>query len=288
MPKNANEQRFSAMWLDDANRIRLIERPVGSPLELSYDEQPPAGIFATDWANDVQVVEPNRYFVQQFPAAVALFVKEAAGVVFAVHECKVDKQGCYYVLCSIQAANGAVLKPDGSPVQAGGLTVTGAGLGADGHAESLGYLPHELARIGSLRGWAHVRWLAMTPTASAPNGKVRFGVSLRPMGGMQLRDEQHGPLVESDFTVELKGQEITQQEADEWLRHARAEGERLWPALEARVYMAQFDQGRTVQKDVNPDQVSQDGYVENVHQRIERALAGAKQDPSGPRRLLAQ
>lgn len=290
MPKNANEQRLSAIWLDDANRIRLMERPIspGNPLEFSYDEQPPAEIFTTDWADGVQVIEPDRHFAQQYPTAGALFVKEAAGIVFAVHECKVDKQGCYYVLCSIQAAKSSVIKPDGSPAQAGGLTVTGAVQGADGRAEPLGYLPHELALIGSRRGWPHVRWLLMTPTASAPNGRVRFGVSLRPTGGVQLREEQHGPLVESDFTVELKGQQITRQEADEWLRHARAEGERLWPALEARAYMAQFDEGRTVQKIVNPERVSQDEYVENVHQRIERALAGAKQDPSGPPPLLAQ
>lgn len=281
-PAEANEEaQISAVWIDDAQRLRAVSTSVAHErdVEISYEDPIPGALFSTAWPQDAQVIDDDAYLPERYSLAKAIFKKEAAGLVFAVHECAVDDRGCYYILCSTRPVSGTEKDLGKIKGYVGGMTRAGD------DRESLGYIPEELGRLQNMYGWVQVRWYAFVPDPSVPelHGALRFAATASAANELATWREGKGLAVTEEFVVELDGnldgKTDAPTSAEDFARTFWTEGERLWPAVGGTLWMTKPSRnGNGILESHRPGTVPQEEYLKNVRKRIDHVMN--PQEPS--------
>ena len=262
------------VWLDADRRVREYEaHDDGRPRmtgRVEYDIPIDRKLFAFDPPEGVQVVEPRQFLAHSYRLEEALFKRETAGQVFAVHEVKriddkwawmvcssrltdenhqalaIDRPFCYFGQIDALADWGrANHEPIGSPVdigtaRAGDITVRWYLLGARYH--------DRLERVGVL---------VMASAANELEDRLEdLGKPTRERFGLDL------PVPEPPAGVSM----------DSWLREVHGNLRRLRPILPTSVFEVVPNppktNGRRESRD--PRSFSVDRFIANMRKRIER------------------
>ncbi|GEM_PF-3221927 len=286
-PVEANkEAQISAIWVDEAQRLRAVSMSVAHErdVEISYEDPVPEALFSTAWPQDAQIIGGDGYLAERYPLAKALFKKEAAGLVFAVHECAMDDRGCYYILCSTRPASGTDKDLGMIKGYVGGVEARRMTVGRDDR-ESLGYIPEELGHLQNVYGWVQTQWYAFVPDPSVPelHGVLRFAAKAFAANELQTWRKGRGLPVTEEFVVELDGnldgKTGAPTSAEDFARTFWTEGERLWPAVDGTLWMTKPSRnGNGILEAHRPGAVPQEEYLKNVRQRIDQVMN--PQEPS--------
>jgi hypothetical protein len=97
-------------WVDQQKRLRRFEEYVlqnGEWMadelgEVEYDTKLDPGIFTADFGVDIKVFEGDKILEEHFRLDKAIYVKEALGLIFAVHKVERCEGNMPYVVCSIR------------------------------------------------------------------------------------------------------------------------------------------------------------------------------------------
>jgi hypothetical protein len=201
-------------WVDQQKRLRRFEEYVlqnGEWIadelgEVEYDTELDPGIFAADFGVDIKVFEGDKILKEYFSLDKTIFVKEAFGLIFAVHKVERCEDDIPYVVCSIRPTEETKhqVRSRGPAVwNYGSFHLGSSWKWADASAgRDRCYQPVNLAHI--YNAGLQVRWELLVPLGSWPEHvdecelEVRMGAigelkKLRSQSGLSC-DERFKPM----------------------------------------------------------------------------------------------
>ena len=107
---NDTKTNQKSMWLDEENRVRYTEysyqKQDGSwqrnYSHFKYDIPVDTKVFARDFGPNVTIIDAEKMLDEAFSIDKAIFSEETLGLIFAVHDAELCKDGTVYLVCSVR------------------------------------------------------------------------------------------------------------------------------------------------------------------------------------------
>ncbi len=283
LPEEGPER--TRIWVDEKNRIRRFEADsemfgerVHLKATVEYDVPIDQKRFSPEFSAGARIVDPLEFLQARFPLEGALFTKEAVGMVFAVHDLRQCEGGLAYLVCStrITDENRRAIGT-GHPWTFYGQSNV---MARWQDAATTGYCDRILLLARMKHDGLQVDWYLVVPGSDVPADAETCDVDVNISAANQLEErlKEEELEVRKTFrlTIGIPKSEDEERFASDIVSEVYATAAELAPLVHGFSLTEVKAGADGAERNMiwrQPTAVSQEGYTENMHERVAREVS---------------